>query len=79
MREHLLAALTAPATMPTLGDGSDLGKVQPIHGRPTIANVIAVANRDAFAASQVPGAKSVVAQMEEARAHLKVIKRTVNG
>jgi hypothetical protein len=68
-----------PASSMIIGEDTDLGKIQPIAGRPTIANVIAIANRDAYKAAQVPGAKGVAAQLEEARTNLLRIKREANG
>lgn len=68
-----------PAALPVIGENTDLGKIQPIAGRPTIANVISFANQSAFAAAQVPGAKGVAAQLEEARLKLMRVKREANG
>jgi hypothetical protein len=80
MRDKFLAYIesqSAPA--PVIGADTDLSKITPINGRPTIANVIATANRDAYKASQIPGAKSVAAQLEESQKKLLQIKREVNG
>ena len=68
-----------PAALPVIGEDTDLGKIQPITGRPTIANVISFANQSAFTAAQVPGAKGVAAQIEEARLKLMRVKREANG
>ncbi len=68
-----------PAAMPVIGAETDLSKIQPISGRPTIANVIGFANQSAFAAAQVPGAKGVAAQIEEARQKITRVKREANG
>jgi len=68
-----------PAALPVIGAETDLSKIQPIQGRPTIANVIGFANQSAYAAAQVPGAKGVAAQLDEMRARLLRIKREANG
>jgi hypothetical protein len=80
LREKFLDYLERhPAALPVIGADTDLSKIQPISGRPTIANVIATANRDAYAAAQVPGAKGIAAQLEEARTKLFKIKKAANG
>ena len=79
MREKFLAYLQTASVAPVIGENTDLSTIQPIAGRPTIANVIAIANRDAYKAAQVPGAKGVAAQLEEARTNLLRIKREANG
>ena len=79
MREKFLAYLQTAPVAPVIGENTDLSTIQPIAGRPTIANVIAIANRDAYKAAQVPGAKGVAAQLEEARTNLLRIKREANG
>ena len=68
-----------PAALPVIGAETDLSKIQPISGRPTIANVIGFANQSAYAAAQVPGAKGVAAQLDEMRARLLRTKREANG
>ena len=68
-----------PAALPVIGAETDLSKIQPIQGRPTIANVIGFANQSAYAAAQVPGAKGVAAQLDEMRARLLRTKREANG
>jgi hypothetical protein len=68
-----------PAALPVIGADTDLGKIQPIAGRPTIANVISFANQSAFAAAQVPGAKGAAAQLEEERMKMMRVKREANG
>ena len=68
-----------PAALPVIGEDTDLGKIQPIAGRPTIANVISFANQSAFAAAQVPGAKGAAAQLDEARLKMMRTKREANG
>lgn len=64
---------------PVIGDGTDLSKIQPISGRQTIANIIDVANRDAYKAAQIPGAKGIAQQLEEARSKMNRIKAAANG
>ena len=68
-----------PAALPVIGAETDLSKIQPISGRPTIANVIGFANQSAYAAAQVPGAKGVAAQLDEMRTKLLRVKREANG
>ncbi len=62
-----------------IGENADLSKIQPIAGRPTIANIIDIANRDAYKIAQTPGAKSVVEQLDEARSKMNRTKAAANG
>lgn len=78
MREKFLAYLQATPTMPMIGENTDLGKVQPISGRPTIANVIDVANRDAYDRARM-GGKSVTEELKEARSRMNRTKAAANG
>jgi hypothetical protein len=78
MRAKFLAFLESEPT-PAIGDGTDLGKIQPIAGRPTIANVIAYANTEAFRRAQTPGARGVSEDLALARAKLTTIKKAANG
>lgn len=68
-----------PATPLTIGEDTNLGLIQPIQGRATIANVIEIANRDAYKAAQVPGAKGIADQVREAQSKMMRIKREANG
>jgi len=61
-----------------LDEKTDLGSVQPIAGRPTIANVISFANEGAYKAA-VSGGESVARQLERERAKLMDIKKAANG
>jgi hypothetical protein len=63
LTEMLLERLQKPA--PFSLDQKDLSAVQPIPGRPTIANVIGEANRAAYQNAQTPGAKSIATDLAE--------------
>lgn len=79
LREILIPQLR-PAVAPlTLTENTDFSKVQPIPGRPTIANVMADANREAYSRARVPGAKSVSVELAESHAAMSRIKAVVNG
>jgi hypothetical protein len=61
-----------------ISEDTDLGSVQPIGGRPTIANVISYANAGAYKAA-ASGGESVVKVLERERAKIMDIKRAANG
>lgn len=61
----------------TLGEDTDLGRVQPINGRPTIANVISEANTAAYRAAQ--GGRSLAEELDRQREKILTIKRAANG
>jgi len=64
---------------PVIGENTDLSKIQPIAGRPTIANIIDIANRDAYKIAQIPGAESVTEQLAKARDRMNRTKAAANG
>jgi hypothetical protein len=78
MRQKFLDYLQREPAPLALDENTDLSTIQPIGGRPTIANVIGIANRDAFKASQT-GGPSPAKVLQEARDKLLHIKKEVNG
>jgi hypothetical protein len=73
LREILIPQLR-PAVAPlVLTENTDFSKVQPIAGKPTIANVMADANRAAFKASQTPGAKGIARELAESQQKRAVV------
>jgi hypothetical protein len=80
LREVLIPQLRqAPAATPLLAENSDLSKIQPIPGKPTLAVVIAAANKAAYDRSRTIGARSITEDLAEAQAHMARLKREVNG
>jgi hypothetical protein len=61
----------------TIGEDTDLGSIQPIAGRPTIANVISDANSAAYRAAQ--NGKSITREIEEASAKILSKGKVANG
>ena len=79
LRQKFLDYIQNQQTAPVIGEDTDLSKIQPIPGKPTIANVIAFANVAAFKRSQVEGAKGIAEELAEAQQRLTNIKRKANG
>ena len=61
----------------TINDDTDLAKVQPIAGRPTIGNVISEANSAAYRAAQT--GKSITKEIEQAAAKIANSGKVANG
>ena|SRR5271157_334066 len=79
LRELLIPQLrTAPAAPAAtlIGMDTDLSKIQPISGKPTLAVVMADANREAYRRAMSPGAKSVSEELSE---NAKNMRRVSNG
>lgn len=60
-----------------LNEETDLGNVQPIRGRPTIANVISEANTAAYTSAKT--GKSIAEELDRQREQIQKIKRVANG
>lgn len=65
LTELLIPAMRAPSAVIPIDHNTDLSKMQPIPGKPTIANVIAYANAQAQKRAETPGAKSVTEELAE--------------
>jgi hypothetical protein len=69
-----------PAALPPIGEDTDLSRIQPIAGKPTIAMVTAKANLDAFKRATTPGSKGIAQELEENQAKMyRPIKAAANG
>jgi hypothetical protein len=79
LRVKFLEYIEHQQTLPVIGEDTDLSKIQPIAGRPTIANVISFANAGAYKRAQTYGAKGVSEELAEAQDRMTKIKRKVNG
>jgi hypothetical protein len=73
-----LRAAPADALLKSITADADLSKIQPIQGKPTIALVMADANREAYRRAQVPGAKGVAEELAE-KAQGLMQRRAANG
>ncbi len=78
LREKFLDYIANQTAVPVIGEATDLSKIQPISGRPTIANVIATANIEAYKRAQA-GGKPLSQEVAEAQAKMSNLKRQVNG
>jgi len=77
LREILIPQLRAAPPAPTIvGLDTDLSKIQPIAGRPTLAVVMADANREAYRRAQTTGAKGIAEELAE---NAKKMRRVSNG
>ncbi len=66
LTEILIPAMRAPSESPLrIAEDSDLSKIQPIPGKPTIASIQAEANLAALKNSEIPGAKSIAESVQE--------------
>jgi hypothetical protein len=73
LRELLIPGLRAPTPaaapvevpMLTLTEGTDFEDIQPISGRPTIAQIVGSANRAALERTRTPGAAGIAHELAE--------------
>ena len=70
LHELLIPGLRAPTPEPAvetlqIGENTDLSKIVPIQGKPTIAFIMGKANQAAALAAQIPGAKGIARELAE--------------
>lgn len=78
LREKFLDYIDKHRIQPlVLDEETDLGKVQPIRGRPTIANVISEANTAAYVSAK--SGHSLAEELDRVREKILNVKRVANG